>query len=1110
MTVSIVTIEQYATQPSVQLSDDDVLEVRGWYNRSFIAGDGVTPVEANVSNGALGPYYSITPTLNGSGYLVVPAHDVQATTLSNPTAGYTEQLWVNGTYVVTLMPNTQASTGWQIPTTYGTTIAFDEIATYNRARRLVYPPNTYFTADETIAEIRRLADDQAYAAVGVNGITSIDVAPEVASLPISVGANSYASTDHRGIASIYPDPDVNSVPLASGVNNYATESNVGQVLVSAVPETSAAVRATGTFPFSGNPSAGDFITVNGAVFTYRVTATDDYDIQIGVDASATKTATVTVLNNSTDTRVSLATYFVTGSVLVRYDVAGQAGNLFTLAAASSAISVSGPTLTGGVNANVPTAVADNDPRVNPNYPAGIITAAYLGDGNDAAGLLIQKVTGFGNAVRICPAGATGGVVGIGINGGTNTVTYGQMGYFNASFDSTFGSGTSNGCYVGISATVAGNCTVLSSVFPTSEQVIGRILDIGIGTNQAVIELFGAEVRGTGVYYAADYSSFNAAIMAIGSTPATLVVSTALIGVTTASVPATLALRFVGGGSLSITTGQTLTILGAIDADAVTIFNNALSGQGTVSVTGNTRLTEIFPQWWGAVLDNATDDSAAINACIVSLGSTSTTRGGPRVVITGPAAIASTILINRKSIEFDGLGWGRQGSTGQQSYLRWIGSAGSPMLRIQNAQGTFVRDLRLIGNASAKPSCAISFFQQAGFGMSRNFLENIAIGDLADGTAIGTGFTNGIACEGTLQNNAEWVLENIYISGCSGVGIRQSSTQNVNWQVNGLTVASCATGIYITGSIGGNNWNFSANTTTDIVRAAQDDAPNDANPIVEVTSLFSEGSAQLLVVGKAGLFAAHGGSNQVGSFTVSDGKIVKAEGNGTSSIKFTDFNLAFQQSSPPTTPFISIKKTSNTFTTFTELVLESVGLPSGGPNSNGIDAATLSGNDTKHIRYIPASQPVPGSGFAVQNAVEMWLNGVNGGGENFDTTATTDIPSRLRTVPTLYQDITAAGDAILLNATLRVIKNNTAGSITLTSTPTIPVGRNGEVITVINVGAQNVVLQDNGTLVGSKLKLTGTTITLGQYDSVKFLYLINDGTQADIKLWIQIGPVVNVL
>lgn len=189
MPTGLLTISQYTTNPPSQIDVDSVIEVRGWYSRSFIAGDLVTPIQGNSTNGNEGPYYPIDAALNADGDLVVAAHEVQATTLSNPTANYFEGLWVDGAFVCLLMPNTEGATGWQIPTVYGDPIAFDEIATYNRARRLLYPPDTYFTADQVIQEIERLAGNFAYMAVGVNGIGQASFPPVTASVPIVLMEN---------------------------------------------------------------------------------------------------------------------------------------------------------------------------------------------------------------------------------------------------------------------------------------------------------------------------------------------------------------------------------------------------------------------------------------------------------------------------------------------------------------------------------------------------------------------------------------------------------------------------------------------------------------------------------------------------------------------------------------------------------------------------------------------------------------------------------------------------------------------------------------------------------------------------------------------------------
>lgn len=76
-----------------------------------------------------------------------------------------------------------------------------------------------------------------------------------------------------------------------------------------------------------------------------------------------------------------------------------------------------------------------------------------------------------------------------------------------------------------------------------------------------------------------------------------------------TVPSNVTLWFSNGADLSIRTGETVTINGPIDAGLYQIF----SGLGTVS--GLSRTIEVLPEWWGAVGDGTTNDSASIQKCI---------------------------------------------------------------------------------------------------------------------------------------------------------------------------------------------------------------------------------------------------------------------------------------------------------------------------------------------------------------------------------------------------------------------------------------------------------------------------------------------------------------
>jgi hypothetical protein len=78
----------------------------------------------------------------------------------------------------------------------------------------------------------------------------------------------------------------------------------------------------------------------------------------------------------------------------------------------------------------------------------------------------------------------------------------------------------------------------------------------------------------------------------------------------------------------------------------------------------------------------------------------------------------------------------------------------------------------------------------------------------------------------------------------------------------------------------------------------------------------------------------------------------------------------------------------------------------------------------------------------------------------------------------------------------------AGVITLTSTPTIEAGVDGQELTLMHIGANSVTLQDDGTLANSDLFLSASTIVLSPYDSITLQYV-------DGKGWVQIAQ-VNVL
>ncbi|CAG9228870.1 hypothetical protein [Burkholderia vietnamiensis] len=111
------------------------------------------------------------------------------------------------------------------------------------------------------------------------------------------------------------------------------------------------VAAAGSVTFNSVPVEGDKLTVNGTAFTFKAAPVAATDILIEGTASAQATQVASVLSASADANVSACTYAAVGAVVnVTAKTAGTAGNSITLAETGGELSVSGATLTGGVDA----------------------------------------------------------------------------------------------------------------------------------------------------------------------------------------------------------------------------------------------------------------------------------------------------------------------------------------------------------------------------------------------------------------------------------------------------------------------------------------------------------------------------------------------------------------------------------------------------------------------------------------------------------------------------------------------------------------------------------------------------------------------------------------
>ncbi len=80
-----------------------------------------------------------------------------------------------------------------------------------------------------------------------------------------------------------------------------------------------------------------------------------------------------------------------------------------------------------------------------------------------------------------------------------------------------------------------------------------------------------------------------------------------------TIPQDVDARFDPGAYFVIDGGETLTIQGGIKSSRQQIF----VGDGTVAFTGNYRLREVFPEWWGAIPNTSLNCTSPLNKCFLA-------------------------------------------------------------------------------------------------------------------------------------------------------------------------------------------------------------------------------------------------------------------------------------------------------------------------------------------------------------------------------------------------------------------------------------------------------------------------------------------------------------
>ena len=114
---------------------------------------------------------------------------------------------------------------------------------------------------------------------------------------------------------------------------------------------------------------------------------------------------------------------------------------------------------------------------------------------------------------------------------------------------------------------------------------------------------------SGTYYSGEFASLNAAVSALSSTNATLVVNSSLPLTSVLFVPSNISVVITKSGMITKSSG-TVSFDGPFPTGRHQVFSGFSAGDVTF---GSGSVKEVYPEWWGAKGDGVTDSTTAINA-----------------------------------------------------------------------------------------------------------------------------------------------------------------------------------------------------------------------------------------------------------------------------------------------------------------------------------------------------------------------------------------------------------------------------------------------------------------------------------------------------------------
>ena len=147
-------------------------------------------------------------------------------------------------------------------------------------------------------------------------------------------------------------------------------------------------------------------------------------------------------------------------------------------------------------------------------------------------------------------------------------------------------------------------------FVDNNQIEHTVIDLekqDIITKFPFVDVRAYGAKGDGVYD--DSQALQQALTEIGTKEATLLIASPLYIKSNITIPENINLKFIKGGKLVVDNGVTITINSSIDAGLYQIFD----GEGLV--TGNPKIKEAYPEWFGAKGDGVHDDTLAIQKAV---------------------------------------------------------------------------------------------------------------------------------------------------------------------------------------------------------------------------------------------------------------------------------------------------------------------------------------------------------------------------------------------------------------------------------------------------------------------------------------------------------------